>query len=112
MGVQNWSDNIILVNLAKEPQTGEELQMTIEMVTENGGCDAVVDFAEVDIITSSSIAKLLKLRKALQDCAQRLVLSSVRPRTKGVFTGTGLDNIFEFVDEQYVALAGLQLVDS
>lgn len=112
MGVQNWSDNIILVNLAKEPQTGEELQMAMEMVTENGGCDAVVDFAEVDIITSSSIAKLLKLRKALQDCAQRLVLSSVRPRTKGVFTVTGLDNIFEFVDDQYVALAGLQLVDS
>lgn len=112
MGVQNWSDNIILVNLAKEPQTGEELQMTIEMVTENGGCDVVVDFAEVDIVTSSSIAKLLKLRKALQDCAQRLVLSSVRPRTRGIFTVTGLDNIFEFVDDQFMGLAGLQLVDS
>ena len=25
MGIQNWSDNIILVNLAQEPQLGEEL---------------------------------------------------------------------------------------
>jgi len=112
MGVQNWSDNIILVNLAKEPQTGEDLQMTIEMVTENGVCDVVVDFAEVEILTSSSIAKLLKLRKALQDCARRLVLSSVSPRTKGIFTVTGLENTFEFVDDQFMGLAGLQLVDS
>ena len=66
MGVQNWSDNIILVNLAPEPQTGEELQTAIEMVTDNGGFDVVVDFAQVGIITSSSIAKLLKLRKAVE----------------------------------------------
>ena len=111
MGVQNWSDNIILVNLAKEPQMGEDLQMTIEMVTENGDCDVVVDFAEVDVVTSSSIAKLLKLRKALQDCAQRLVLSSVSTRTKGVFTVTGLENIFDFVDDQFMGLAGMQLVN-
>ena len=112
MGVQNWSDNIILVNLAKEPQTGEELQMTIEMVTENSDCDVVVDFADVDVVTSSSIAKLLKLRKALQDCARRLVLSSVSPRTKSIFTVTGLENIFEFVDDQFMGLAGMQLVNS
>jgi len=112
MSVQNWSDNIILVNLAKEPQMGEDLQMTIEMVAESGGCDVVVDFAEIEIVTSSSIAKLLKLRKAVQDCGRRLVLSSVVPQTKGIFTVTGLENIFEFVDDQFMGLAGVQLVDS
>jgi len=110
MGVQNWSDNIILVNLAPEPQTGEELQMAIEIATETGGFDVVVDFAQVGIITSSSIAKLLKLRKALEDSGRRLVLSSVGSQTKEVFAVTGLDNIFEFIDDQFVALAGLQLV--
>jgi len=110
MGVQNWSDNIILVNLAKEPQTGEELQMAIEMATGTGSHDVVVDFAEVGIVTSSSIAKLLKLRKALEDSGRRLVLSTVGEQTKEVFAVTGLDNIFEFIDDQFVALAGLQLV--
>ena len=111
MGIQNWSDNIVLVNLAQEPQTGEELQMAVEMVTQNGGCHVVIDFAQVGIITSSSIAKLLKLRKAVRQCGRRLVLSSVRNQTKGVFAVTDLDNIFEFVDDQFVALAGLQLSD-
>jgi anti-anti-sigma factor len=111
MGIQNWSDNMILVNLAPEPQTGEELQMATEMATETGGNDFVVDFAQVGIITSSSIAKLLKLRKAVEDSDGRLVMSTVGRQTKGIFTVMGLDNIFEFVDDQFVALAGLQLGD-
>ncbi|MHC5061498.1 MAG: STAS domain-containing protein [Planctomycetota bacterium] len=110
MGVQNWSDDIILVNLGREPQAGEDLQITIEMVSEKGGCDVVVDFAEADIITSSSIAKLLKLRKATADYGRQMVLSSVKPQTKGIFAVTDLENVFSFVDDQFVALAGLQLV--
>ncbi len=110
MGVQQWSDNIILVNLAQEPQLGEELQAVNAMVTGKGDCDVVVDFADIDIITSSSIAKLLKLRKALVDCDRRLVLSSVTPRVYNVFTVTGLDSVFEFVEDQFLALAGLQMV--
>ena len=53
---------------------------------------------------------LLKLRKALEESGRRLVLSTVGKQTKEVFTVTGLDNIFEFIDDQFVALAGLQLV--
>ncbi|HPD46917.1 MAG TPA: STAS domain-containing protein [Anaerohalosphaeraceae bacterium] len=110
MGIQNWSDNIILVNLAQEPQLGEELLTVIQMVKERPDNDVVIDFADVDIITSSSIAKLLKLRKALADNNHRLVLSSVSRNTYGVFTVTGLDSVFEFVEDQFLALAGLQLV--
>jgi len=110
MGVQQWSDNIILVNLAEEPQLGEELQAVIAMATDKGDCDVVVDFAEINIITSSSIAKLLKLRKVLVDCDRRLVLSSLKPRVFKVFSVTGLDTVFEFVEDQFLALAGLQMV--
>lgn len=110
MGIQNWSDNIILVNLAKEPQLGEELLTVIQMVKEKPDNDVVVDFADVDIITSSSIAKLLKLRKALNDANHRMVFSSISRKTYGVFTVTGLDSVFEFVEDQFLALAGLQLV--
>ncbi len=110
MGIQNWSDSIILVNLAQEPQLGEELQAVSAMASDKGDCDVVVDFADVDIITSSSIAKLLKLRKAVVVCDHRLVLSSVKPRLYKVFTVTGLDSVFEFVEDQFLALAGLQMV--
>jgi anti-anti-sigma factor len=108
MGIQNWSETIILINLATEPQMGEELQTVVDLVRRR--CrDVVVDFSEVDIITSSSIAKLLKLRKALIDGNHRLVLSGMKARTRSIFTVTGLDVVFEFVEDQFLALAGLQM---
>ncbi len=111
MGIQNWSDDVILVNLAKEPDMGEELQTVIGMVTDNPGPGVVVSFADVDIITSSSIAKLLKLRKVLCDHGQKLMLCGLQAKTRSVFSVTGLDNVFQFVDDQFVALASLQLVN-
>jgi anti-anti-sigma factor len=111
MGIQNWSENVILVNLAKEPDMGEELQTVIDVISENREQSVVVDFADADIITSSSIAKMLKLRKVLHDNSQTLVLCSVQPKTRSIFNVTGLDNVFDFMDDQFVALASLQLVN-
>lgn len=111
MGIQNWSETLLLVNLAKEPDMGEELQTVITIVMENGELDVVVDFADTDIITSSSVAKLLKLRKVLYDNNRKLVFCSLRPKTKSIFNITGLDSVFEFVDDQFIALASMQLAN-
>ncbi|MEK7992188.1 MAG: STAS domain-containing protein [Planctomycetota bacterium] len=110
MGIQDWSDDIILVDLPSEPEMGDELKTVTEVVRDRGDCEVVIDFSSVDIITSSSISKLLKLRKLLADCGHRLVFCSVAAATKGIFTVTGLDGIFEFADDKFVALAGLQMV--
>ncbi len=77
-----------------------------------GDIDMVVDFSSVDIVTSSSLSKLLKLRKLTGDCGHRLVFCSVAPATKGIFTVTGLDGVFELADDKFVALASLQMVGS
>ena len=111
MGIQNWSEDIILLDLPAEPQTGDDLRSVIEAVRDRGDCDVLIDFSSVDIITSSSISALLKLRKLLEDCGHRLVFCSTAPATKGVFILTGLDEIFEFYDDKFVALAALQIVN-
>jgi len=111
VGIENWSESIILVNLAPEPQMSEELRTVIEIAEERSDCDVVIDFAEIEVVTSSSIAKLLKLRKTLNDRGHRLVLSSLTAQTKGVFLVTGLEDAFDFIDDQFVALASLQMVN-
>lgn len=110
MGIQNWSEDIILVDLPQEPELGDELKTVTEAVRDRGDCEVVIDFSDVDIITSSSLSKLLKLRKLVGDCGHRLVFCSVAPATKGIFTITGLDGIFEIVDDKFIALASLQMV--
>jgi anti-anti-sigma factor len=110
MGIQNWSDDIILVDLPQEPDMGDELKTITEMARDRGNCEVVIDFSNVDIVTSSSLSKLLKLRKLLADCGHRLVFCSVAAATRGIFTVTGLDGIFELADDKFVALASLQIV--
>lgn len=110
MGIQNWSEDVILVDLSPEPNMGEELKTLTTIVRDRGDCDVVIDFAEIDIITSSSLSALLRLRKLMGDCGHRLVFCSVAPATKGVFAVTGLDGVFEIVDDKFLALAGLQIV--
>ncbi len=110
MGIQDWSDDIVLVDLPAEPQMGDELKAVIEIVRDRGDCNLVIDFSSVDIVTSSTLSKLLKLRKLLADCGHRLVFCNVAAATRGIFTVTGIDGIFEFVDDKFIALAGLQLV--
>jgi anti-anti-sigma factor len=109
MGIQNWSEDIILVDLPQEPQLTDEIGAVTEIVRNRGDCNVVMDFSDVDIITSSSLSALLRLRKLLSNCGHKLVFCNVARATKGVFTVTGIDEIFEFVDDKFVALAGLQL---
>lgn len=110
MAIQNWSENIVLVDLPPEPDMGEELQNTISSVRDRGDCDLVIDFSAIDIVTSSSISKLLKLRKLLTDCGHQLIFCNLAPATRGIFAVTGLNEVFEFAEDKFVALTSLQMV--
>ncbi|MGA2679746.1 MAG: STAS domain-containing protein [Sedimentisphaerales bacterium] len=105
MEIRDLSENILLVEAPPEPGLNEELAKTIDTVRErNDGCDLIIDFSHVDIVTSSSLSKLLKLRKLLMDCNHSLVLCSVARATKGIFSVTALDSVFTIVSDKAVAV--------
>ncbi len=108
MEIQDWPEDIILVNLPGEPQMANELIAVTEKVRDRGDCDVVIDFSGVDIITSSSLSKLLKLRKILSDNNHKLVFCSVAMATKRIFLVTGLEKISKFADDKFMALESLQ----
>ncbi|MHC4361809.1 MAG: STAS domain-containing protein [Planctomycetota bacterium] len=103
MGIQSWSDDVILGDLQREPQLGDELKTVIDLVNDRHDCDVILDFSNVDIITSPSLSKLLKLRQALADCGHRLVICSIRELTRGAFKVTGLDGFFELAADRSAA---------
>jgi anti-anti-sigma regulatory factor len=112
MGFQNWSDDIILVDLPREPRMRSEIKTLTEIVRDRGDCDVVMDFSAVDIMTSTSISGLLRLRKLLVDCSHRLIFCNLPPATRSVFSVVGLDEVFEFADDKFNALANLQSDDA
>lgn len=109
MGIQNYSENVLLVELPGEPQIGEDLRAAAEVVRQKCGCDVIIDFSNVDIVTSSSLSKLLQLRKSVCDCGRQLVLCSLGCLTKSIFAVTSLDNIFQIVGDRHLALASLNV---
>jgi anti-anti-sigma regulatory factor len=110
MGIQHWSDNILVVDLPEEPEITEELDTLADMLSDRDHCSVVIDFSDVGVITSLSLSKLLELRKVLLGCGRRLIFCSVPATTRGVFTVTGLDQAFELADDKFAALATLEMI--
>jgi len=110
MGIQSWSEDVILVDLPRELEEHNELQTVIKMVQEKGDLNVVIDFSSADIVGSTTFARLLELRQALQHSGHKLVLCGLSPATKGVFSIARLDSVFEFVEDRFAALASLQIV--
>lgn len=110
MGIQHWSDNIVIVDLPEEPEMAEELVTLVEMLAGRDHCSVVIDFSGVGVVTSSSLSKLLELRKMSLDDGRRLIFCGVPPTTRGVFKVTGLDQVFELADDKFAALATLEMI--
>ena len=109
MSIENWSENIVVVELQEDPAFADDLNSVIEQTAERNDVDVVLDFAAVNYVNSSNIAKLLKLRKRLINNKRRLVLCGIDTNVWGLFLVTGLDKVFEFADSVATGLACVQL---
>lgn len=109
MPIENWSDNILMVELQDDPAFTDDVNALQEQVGERDDVDVVLNFAGVNYLNSSNLAKLLKLRKKLHANGRKLVLCGVDTNVWGIFMVTGLDKVFRFEDNLANALASVQI---
>ncbi|HOB76180.1 MAG TPA: STAS domain-containing protein [Phycisphaerae bacterium] len=110
MAIQNWSENVLLVELSDDPQFTDDLDALLKIVQSDAGKDVVLSFQNVGFLNSSNIAKLLKLRKIqVVNNHRKLKLCAINTHVWGVFLITGLDKIFEVYDDVATGLASLQM---
>ena len=108
MAIQEWSPEIMVVELSDDPQFTDDLTALMDAL-EAEPKHVVLNFASVGFVNSSNVARLLRLRKLMISKDKRLILCDVNAQVWGVFLVTGLDKIFEFTDDVSTALATLQL---
>jgi anti-anti-sigma factor len=111
MTVENWSDDVLLVSLPADLEVSNELGAVVKMVRDKRQCDVVIDFSGVHLITSATIAELLKLRELLIEPGRRLVLCSVSRLIRGVFTVSALSHAFQFADDSSAALKSIEAAE-
>ncbi len=109
MCVENWSENVVLVSLAGEPQTGDELTDVAQWIAGRNDCDVVVDCSQVDRMGRSSCRLLLELSGALISRGHQLVLCGSRPALKKNFAAPAFAEALRFADDRFTALARLEL---
>lgn len=111
----DWSDDIVVVDLADDPQLSDELTAIIDRVAEaetDQVPHVVLNMGLVAYIKSSNLAQLIRLRKLLHEVKRELLLCSVDDRVWSVMMVTGLDKLFNVAPDPMTALASIQLGDS
>ena len=109
MPIQQWSDQILVVEMGDDPQFTDELNSLIEQLERNPSLDVVLNMWGVNQIYSSNISQLLRLRAAMIANERRLFLAETRTQVWGVLQEISLDKKFDVADDVASALTLLQM---
>lgn len=108
----NWSDGILICDLADEPDLSEELGAVLAKLNDTKAEDMpnlVMDMSDVSYLNSSNIAQLLRVRKALVEASRKMVMCAVADPVWSLMLLTNLDKVFHFASDKPTAIATLQL---
>ncbi len=109
MGIEDWSEHVVLVNLLGEPETEEDLADVAECLSGRSDCDVIVDCSHVNRVGCSSCRQLLELNDALSSQGHHLVLFGAKARSGKAFAAPALAHILRFADDRFTALAKVGL---
>ena len=104
MAIESISRDILLITLSEQPQNGNEIDLVNKMLCDTVDYDVVMDFGKVKMLTSATICSLMILDRLLRGGGRQFVLCNVPSEIQQVFSRTGLMSVFEFSDDQEVAI--------
>jgi anti-sigma B factor antagonist len=77
------------------------------LVEEDGRKKIVLDFSNVEYLSSAALGKLITMEKKVKSAGGKLRLCSIRPEILEVFVITRLNKLFDIKNDQAAALAGM-----
>jgi anti-sigma B factor antagonist len=77
------------------------------LVDEDGRKKIVLDFANVEYLSSAALGKLITMNNKVKAAKGKLRLCNIRPEILEVFTITKLNKVLEIKPDQEQALAGI-----
>lgn len=106
------SNNVTVVRFQDQkiidPEAIQELgQELIDLVEKEERKKIVVNFANVEFLSSAALGKLITFEKLTKRVGAELILTNIAPEIFQVFTITNLDKLFQIKDNEADALAVL-----
>ena len=101
VAVVHFADQKIL-----DDATIQELGYELFSLVEKEGCQKVLlNFADVEFLSSAALGKLITLEKKAKTAGATLKLSNIRPEIYEVFAITKLNKLFDIKENEADALA-------
>ncbi len=110
MGIQQASEQILLITLPRESRTCNELEVAASMTSEAPCSHVIVDFSAAQVLSSSMLSQLLILERQLDAFDRKLVLCSVPFNILELFRCVGLQGLFRFAEDRETAMESLGFV--
>ena len=107
MEIEHLPENVFFVCL-QERQLRNELVAINDTLSSGCTCDVIIDFSNVEMLTSEGISSLIILERLLKSYGHKIVLCAVSLNNRQVLERTGIQPLFEFADDQFAALQSVQ----
>lgn len=110
MWIENLKDKsfVIYITVSREPELRRELEIINEIVYGRDDCNVIISLANIEVLTSASITKLVMLHNSLTQNGRSLILCRAGLPTKGIFATAGLNSLFNFVNDVSDALTNIK----
>ena len=106
MTLNQWSNKVLILEMQDEPEFSEDTDSLLRRLGSGELVDSnvIVDLQQVTTLNSSNLGALIEIRTLLKSRGKRLVICNVHDSIWSTMLATGLDQVFEFIEDTTTAL--------
>ena len=106
MTLNQWSDEILILELYDEPDFSEDTDALLSKLRSDEAINfnVIIDLQQVSKLNSSNLGALVEIKKLLQARGKRMVVCNISDPIWSTMLATGLDQVFEFIEDTTTAL--------
>ena len=110
MWIENLKDKtfVIYIAVSREPELQRELEIINKIVHGRSDCNVIISLANIEMLTSSSLGRLISLHNSLSEKNCKLILCRLNLPTKGIFVTAGLNKLFDFAEDVFAAMTKIK----
>ena len=112
IGVEYVDDVVVVTLLIKKILVQSDIQMLqdsiMPLVEEGAGVKLVLDFTEVEFLSSSVLGLLIRISKKIYETGGELRLCSIDAKINEIFKITRLDKVFQILPDKDAAISDLK----
>ena len=109
MTLNQWDENILILELLDEPDFSEDTDTLLAKLRDGNESfpNVIIDLQNVATLNSSNLGALIEIKKLLETKEKRMVICNISDSIWSTMLATGLDQVFEFIEDTTIALASL-----